>query len=320
MADLEHSQREVVRLQGVIDHVLRQPAAPRQEREDRAEKLPDIPMFSGKLSELRPWIDRLNIKVGDRRRYPNLQDQLRYALSRLEGTAFDHVRPRLQPDGIINLTSVDALTNILVQAFDDPDREGTARRTLLTLRQGSDDFATLYAKFQSQVPYANMDDGSLLAAMKEAIAPKIRNTMIGIRPRPATLQDYVQLAKDIDADQRAEAERRSGVTSIVPPKKTMAAGRPATTTTTTTATGTEPGPMDLSKRSGRGAFPKLSAAERQRRIRENLCFYCGGDGHQAVACPVIPKPREPRRIATLETPGAQEESSSAAAARQESEN
>jgi hypothetical protein len=261
----------------------------------------------------------LNIKVGDRRRYPNLQDQLRYALSRLEGTAFDHVRPRLQPNGTINLASVNALTDILIQAFDDPDREGTARRTLLTLRQGSDDFATLYAKFQSQVPYANMDDGSLLAAMKEAIAPKIRNTMIGIRPRPTTLQEYVQLAKDIDADQRAEAERRSGITSMAPPKKPVPAGRPATTTTTTTtATGTEPGPMDLSKRSGRGIFPKLSIAERQRRIRDNLCFYCGGEGHQSVACPI--KPKGTQRIATIETPGPQEESSSAAAARQESEN
>src|SRR5204863_902868 len=99
---------------------------------DRAEKLPDIPMFGGKQSELHPWMDRLTIKIGDRQRYLDVQGQLRYALSRLEGTAFDHVRPHLQNDGTINLVSVQALTTILERAFDDPDREGTTRRTILT--------------------------------------------------------------------------------------------------------------------------------------------------------------------------------------------
>ena len=273
---------ENTRLQAMVDRLLAQPAREPREREDRAEKLPDIPMFGGKQSELRPWMDRLTIKIGDRQRYPDVQGQLRYALSRLEGTAFDHVRPHLQNDGTINLVSVQALTTILERAFDDPDREGTARRTILTIRQGSEDFATLYAKFQAQVPYARMDDGALLAAMKEAVAPKIRQAMIGIRPRPATLAGYVELARDIDADQRAEAERRSGTpsTTTAPPKP-----RPAPRATSTTATGTEPGPMDLSRQQGARRFPRLSEMERERRIRSGLCFRCGGQGHRSTECP-----------------------------------
>src|SRR5947207_3064202 len=50
--DLEAASRESVRLQRIMDRLLdqpaRQPAGDRQDRHDRSEKLPDIPMFAGK--------------------------------------------------------------------------------------------------------------------------------------------------------------------------------------------------------------------------------------------------------------------------------
>src|SRR5436190_7038139 len=255
--DLEAATRETIRLQRTVDRLLEQPAGqPANNQQNRSEKLPDIPMFGGKQSELRPWMDCLSIKIGDCHRYPNLQDQLRYALSRLDSTAFSHIRSHLQPNGTIDLASIEALTNILVAAFDDPDRQGTARRTILSIRQGNEDFSSFYAQFQDHVPYARMDDGALLAAMTEAISPKIRQAMITVFPAPATLAAYVEMARQIDARQRAENERRSGTTTSTTSttsgrsKTTPPAPRAAYTapSTATTATGTAPGPgpMDLS--------------------------------------------------------------------------
>jgi hypothetical protein len=301
------------RLQAMIDRLLATPAQPQEPRVARNEKMPDIPMFDGTRAKLQPWIDQLWLKLADEGRYTNLQSKLVYAFSRCEGAALDHLRPNRR-DGTLNFVSVQALIDVLEQAFEDPDRRGTARRTLLTLRQDGDDFPTFYAKFQAQVPHAGMDDGGLLAAMTEAVNPRIREKMIGITPVPETLADFVTRARAIDAGFRAEKERKAGTTHSLPaPQKRPAQRAPTTTTTTTTATGTEPGPMDLSRKQGSGAYPRLSLEERQRRLRQGLCFRCGGQGHMSTACP-LNTPR-PARVAAIDTPATapQEESSSAAA-------
>ena len=258
--------------------------------------------------------------------------------------------PYLQADGAVSLESVEALSNILVAAFDDPDRQGTARRTILSIRQGNEDFSSFYAQFQDHVPYARMDDGALLAAMTEAISPKIRQAMITVFPAPATLAAYVEMARQIDARQRAENERRSGTTTSTtsttigrsrtappPPRAPYTAPATATTTatgtapgrsrpappaprtqpaTTTTATGTAPGPIDLSRQGGR-QYVQLSAAERQRRIEGRLCFHCGKAGHQSSVCRSRANAGPgPHRVAAITTPAhnPQEESSTTAAA------
>ena len=54
---------------------------------------------------------------------------------------------------------------------------------------------------------------------------------------------------------------------------------------TSTATGTQPGPMDHSANRRR-----LTPEERQRRMVEGRCRYCGGLVHMAVTCPVASRP------------------------------
>lgn len=55
---------------------------------------------------------------------------------------------------------------------------------------------------------------------------------------------------------------------------------PTAQSTTTTATGTHPGPMDLS-----ASKRHLTDEERATRIREGRCLYCGGLSHLARECP-----------------------------------
>ena len=321
--DHERLRTELARAQATIDRLLaapiQQPAA-QNDRPERKEKLPDIPKFAGKREELQPWIDQLWLKIGDDTQYPTDQDRLRYAFSRLEGPAFDQAR-QYRTGTRINLANVEALVTILERAFDDPDREGTARRALLTLRQDNEEFSVYHAKFSAHVPYAGLNDQALLAAMKEGVSPRIRDRMIGIRPRPATLNDYVELARDIDSDLRAERERKSHsapATTTTTSRAPRTAPR-TTTTTTTTATGTEPGPMDLSRTRGAGGYPKLSQQERERRLRQGLCFRCGGHGHLSTACPSKAN-RTITTVAAIVTHDPQEESSSAAASTEQSEN
>jgi hypothetical protein len=110
------------------------------------EKIPDPDEFDGNRAALRTFIDKLRLKFGDSGRYPNEQSKLRYAFSRLKGTAFDQVCIYLL-DERINLENIAALIQHFEAAFDDPDRTATAKRHLRGLRQTNKDFATYYAEF-----------------------------------------------------------------------------------------------------------------------------------------------------------------------------
>ena len=308
-------EADVRRLQATIDRLLAMPADNNEnDRPRRNEKMPDIPMFDGTRAKLQPWIDQLWLKLSDEGRYATLQSKLVYAFSRCEGDALNHLRPYRQA-GTLNFASIQTLIDVLEAAFEDPDRQGTARRTLLTLRQDNDEFPAFYAKFQAQVPHAGMDDGGLLAAMTEAVNPRIRDRMIGIYPKPNTMAAYVQMARQIDADFRAEKGRKAGIAHVSQPACPRA---PPRTPTTTTATGTEPGPMDLSHMAGKNRqFPFLSEQERARRLKTGSCFRCGGQGHMSSACPPG-QSRTVNRVAAISATDLGEDSS--ATATQPSEN
>jgi hypothetical protein len=44
-------------------------------------------------------------------------------------------------------------------------------------------------------------------------------------------------------------------------------------------------PMDIDSLDNRSKPKKLTQEERARRIKENLCLYCGESGHRASGCP-----------------------------------
>ncbi|KAG0634414.1 hypothetical protein HOY80DRAFT_1098905 [Tuber brumale] len=106
-----------------------------------------------------------------------------------------------------------------------------------------------------------------------------------------------------DNNVRARAAKKKGSSLSSWGTSTPAAPRTpaAPPAFTSTATGTAPGPMDLS--AGRW---KLTTTERQDRINRSLCLYCGGHGYMARACPnkgprpmhgasthTVPAPEEP---------------------------
>lgn len=64
----------------------------------------------------------------------------------------------------------------------------------------------------------------------------------------------------------------------------------------------DPGAMDLDGTSNK-RFKPLTPAERQRRMENKLCLYCGDPGHRADSCP-RKKPKPGARLhATLTGPG-----------------
>lgn len=96
-----------------------------RENSNAAQKgFPDAPIFDGgKAEELRTWIIQLRNKLAAQpHRYPDDQACLRYAVNRLSGPALNLVRSYVSENtGRIRFESLNALLDLLRQAFDDPD-------------------------------------------------------------------------------------------------------------------------------------------------------------------------------------------------------
>ena len=123
----------------------------------------------------------------------------------------------------------------------------------------------------------------------------LKRDMIHMPEDPQTFVQFVTAMQRLDNRRRAfQLESRS---SFKPPASHQNFSNtyqrvttPGATTTPnvprgTTATGTQAGPMDLSSNCRR-----LTPEERQRRMVEGTCRYCGGLGHMAATCLVAPRP------------------------------
>jgi hypothetical protein len=73
------------------------------------------------------------------------------------------------------------------------------------------------------------------------------------------------------------------------------------------------GPTPMVLDANRPRFQSLSLDERQHRIRNGLCLYCGQKGHMAIACPNHRSRRNPQTTQPLQA-------ASTSAALSESEN
>jgi len=92
----------------------------------RLAEISDPPKFSRNRKELRHFISQLRIKLhGNAASFPTLQHRLSYAVGRLEGVAFGLVLPFIENDSV-NLESIEALVQVLEDAFGDPDRIATS--------------------------------------------------------------------------------------------------------------------------------------------------------------------------------------------------
>lgn len=111
---------------------------------------------------------------------------------------------------------------------------------------------------------------------RQGLREEVKDILVG-RDMPETFTEYVTLCIKLDNSWNARQQekvninksRRSVLTPQIPKSYSP---RPL-------ASSLGPAPMELD-----GNRKRLSPQERQRRIQEGLCLYCGGVGHFARNC------------------------------------
>ena len=247
--------------------------------------------------------------------------KVNFALSYLKGLAFDYFEPYFSdsiehiPDWIDNW---DLFVRELKTNFGPFDDSGTAEDEIenVVMRDNTKiaDYITRFTAIRVRLP-SDYGSGSIrhrfYHGLPERLKDDITRSPFG---KPKTLDETIELAKKFDArywQRQGEVQRKEAVKRAI--VKTLDHGRPAVSHGQSSASARNPPRREENRfpkastsqhQSGSRNSPapahqpsptkslegkltkdgRITAKEKQYRMDNNLCLYCGGKGHRASDC------------------------------------
>jgi hypothetical protein len=270
-------------------------------------KVTDPEMYSGKREKTRQFLVGLKrVFLTQPSRFNTEHAKVLYSLGRLSDSALSWSIP-LQENNSPLLSSFATFEQALIEAFGVLDKKQDAIRKLRALRQGSQ-ATSQYASNFSRLQYdTGFNDEALRDQFYQGLSDHIKDVLAQQLVEPTTLNELVKLAIRIDNrlfERRQERQHNptsSSKTNSSSNSKTLtydssstSYGRPNQTSSSNTSSSkyfsgsssSGPTPMQLDNVSHRGP---LSQEEKDRRVRDGCCKYCGEKGHFVDTCPKKPK-------------------------------
>jgi hypothetical protein len=229
-------------------------------------KIRDPEKFTGKRNDLLRFCQGLEVKLrGNADRYPDENSKLYYAWGLLDGDAATFMAS-------IKPKNFEQLIAALEASYGDPHREATARRKLQNLHQGKRGFTSYFAEFQRYANESGWGATALIDHLLASLNDELKNTMIG-----ASLPDTLEETANV-------INRHYNDLLRYQPNTTQT--RRTWTKDSTQRTLKDSDAMDLDNlnRNSR-KNTRRSSEERERFMKEGLCFSCGGKGHRVQDCP-----------------------------------
>lgn len=170
-------------------------------------------------------------------------------------------------------SDLNLFTETIQQVFDHPVSGREAARRLLDLHQGHQSVANYAIEFRTLASESKWDSEALISTFYRGLSEGVKDELAS-RDWGTSLEELITLAVRID--NRIRERRRERCT---PREMPMLSSLNVPEVSHLTQQ-TEEEPMQLGR-------TRISPKERERRMREGLCFYCGGSNHLRSSCPEL---------------------------------
>lgn len=242
-------------------------------------------VFNGKAAEVEAFIDEVSNAIHlQRRSLTTDYDRSIYLAAYLEDGSPKSWYQAIRLTATHLLDDFDSLIENFRAHFGDSDLEASAYRKIASLKQ-TGSVANYASRFRELLVHLDWSESSKIAAFKQGLKDHVKTLLITVRQKPKEFDEFVKICVEIDNDyHQHELETknsRHGPSKSNKSHHSDSRPPPPPPAAAPVLPQGEPMQIDATK-TRRGP---LTAQERERRIKNNLCVYCGGDGHKVDSCP-----------------------------------
>ncbi|OMH79863.1 Retrotransposon-derived protein PEG10, partial [Zancudomyces culisetae] len=201
--------------------------------------------------------------------YPTDVSKVGLVMSLLSGNALRWASPYIEKDSPL-LYSFELFLKEFSKVFDDPQRTQTANDSIRALRQDPNSVSIYASEFRRLMMDLDWNESAFFSQFSEGLNENVLDTL-ALFQTPTDLKGFINSAITVDARLTRRKEEKARKRRGIQPQTTSGPQLP------------EPMHVDAIHRT-------VSQPERERRMKLGLCFYCGGEKHQAQNCTVRKPP------------------------------
>jgi hypothetical protein len=259
-------------------HRLRHEASVPSRSPDSPEpRINNPPCYSGEPTQCRAFLTQCEVIFSlQPSTYSRDRAKVAYVISLLSGRARQWGAANWEAEADF-MDCFSLFKEEMIRVFDRSAHGAEASRLLSSLRQGRLSVADFSIEFRTLATTAGWNEPALVARFLEGLNADVKDEIFA-REVPSLLDPLIDLA--IRIEKRFDSRRRARNSDAAPHSLLPFSSVPSSPVADAT-----PEPMQL------GGL-RISSKERDRRISNRLCLYCGSDKHFVSTCPLKANARQ----------------------------
>ena len=231
--------------------------------------------FDGNVSKYRDFVSAVeNVFALNGDRYPTEEIKVRFIGTLLTRDALSWFTSLVESNSPL-LQSYAQFLQEFKFLFDDPLKCQNARNAVSRLKQGKGSVLSFAVKFRRLAASTGYNNEALTQHFRDGLNDDVKDVLATCRDEPTDLDSLIPYCIAIDNRLYQRRLEKSGNRSNLRPNA-------RNISVPTASSSTAPMDLDAMKVS---VTKSLTQEERQRRIQNNLCLYCGEPGHRIAQCP-----------------------------------
>ena len=255
-------------------------------------KFPCPKMFSGDFSLCRGFLGQCELFFRHQpTRYAAEETRVALVVSLLAGRALKWAMAAVTSNQRLS-SHYDEFLREFRLVFEHPEDGRDSASRLHELRQGTRSVADYTVEFRILAADSSWDELALQSAYRRGLSDAIKDTII--QKKPPSLNALILLALQVDdrvQERRRERARSSAAHRSTTSKNSRVVYKRSSVEEprSSSSSSRQPASDDEDMQLAGGKNKRLTATERDRRMRSHQCLYCGANDHYIRTCSLRPK-------------------------------